>query len=223
MKRFEPQLSILPPGQRRVWHTLAPAKRFHFVLYGGTGIALRLGHRSSLDFDFFSNEPLDRQSLSGAIPALAASGVLQDVRDTWTLLVDGVKVSFFGNLKLGRVGAPERTTDDVLDVASLDDLFGFKMAVLPQRVESRDYADIAAILRAGLSLERGLGCARALYGSQFQPNEALKALTYFEDGDFGALSSDDRRLLIQKASGVSEIPVVPLSGTTFHLPSDAVD
>jgi len=28
----------------------------HFILYGGTALALRLGHRESVDFDFFSSE-----------------------------------------------------------------------------------------------------------------------------------------------------------------------
>ena len=49
---FIPRLDILPEPQRRLWDELAtvPAE---FVLYGGTAIALHLGHRQSEDFDFF--------------------------------------------------------------------------------------------------------------------------------------------------------------------------
>lgn len=45
---FKPRLEILPPGQQRLWPELKPASLLGFVLYGGTAIALRLGHRLSL-------------------------------------------------------------------------------------------------------------------------------------------------------------------------------
>jgi hypothetical protein len=55
---FTPRLDILPPPQRRLWHELA-ALPAEFVLYGGTALALHLGHRQSVDFGFFGNRPLD--------------------------------------------------------------------------------------------------------------------------------------------------------------------
>jgi hypothetical protein len=55
-------MEILPPAQRLVWPDLAAAHRLGFVLYGGTAIALRLGHRSSVDFDFFTADPLKKKS-----------------------------------------------------------------------------------------------------------------------------------------------------------------
>lgn len=53
MGLFRPKLDILPAGQRSIWQQLA-ATPAEFVLYGGTALALRLGHRQSVDFDFFS-------------------------------------------------------------------------------------------------------------------------------------------------------------------------
>jgi len=50
---FTPNLSILPPPQLRLWSEL-DATPEAFTLYGGTALALRLGHRTSVDFDFFS-------------------------------------------------------------------------------------------------------------------------------------------------------------------------
>jgi hypothetical protein len=49
--RFEPRLDLLPPAQREFWPQLRPAATLSFVLYGGTAVALLLGHRASLDFD----------------------------------------------------------------------------------------------------------------------------------------------------------------------------
>ena len=90
-----------------------------------------------------------------------------------------MKVSFFGGIDIGRVGHPERTDDGVLQVASMLDLFATKLKVLLQRVAVRDYVDLAAILRAGVCLEDGLGAAVTLYGSAFPPVEAVKTLVCF--------------------------------------------
>src|SRR5437763_12752354 len=58
---LEPKLGALPPAQREVWSRLPPTCGLNLVLYGGTAIALHLGHRESLDFDFFCSEPLDKK------------------------------------------------------------------------------------------------------------------------------------------------------------------
>jgi len=51
------RLDILPPAQLALWPELRQIPA-HFVLYGGTAIALRLGHRQSVDFDFFTFQDL---------------------------------------------------------------------------------------------------------------------------------------------------------------------
>ena len=48
-RRLEPHIEILPAAQREVWPQLRPAARLAFVLYGGTAVALHLGHRVSLE------------------------------------------------------------------------------------------------------------------------------------------------------------------------------
>lgn len=52
---LQSHLEILPKEQRALWKELKPLQGMGFVLYGGTAIALRLGHRVSIDFDFFSH------------------------------------------------------------------------------------------------------------------------------------------------------------------------
>jgi Nucleotidyl transferase AbiEii toxin, Type IV TA system len=73
---FAPRLDILPPPQRRLWDELA-AVPGEFVLYGGTALALHLGHRESLDFDFFGNKPLDPAKLVPAVSFLDGAIVTQ--------------------------------------------------------------------------------------------------------------------------------------------------
>jgi hypothetical protein len=62
MPEFSPHLEILPAAQRRLWVELA-AVPGEFALYGETALALHLGHRNSVDFDFFSNRSIDVAAL----------------------------------------------------------------------------------------------------------------------------------------------------------------
>lgn len=212
-----PRLDVLPPPQRRLWPDLRAAPGLGYVLYGGTAIALRLGHRASIDFDFFSDRSLDRATLLAGLPFLGQATVVQDAQDAWSALVDRdldeswptpVMVSFLGGLDIGRVGTPDWTDDGVLQIASVNDLLATKLKVLLQRAEVKDYLDILALLRAGADLASGLAGARALYGSTFQPSESLKALTFFGDGDLDLLAEEDRADLVEAAGSVSDLPGV---------------
>lgn len=60
MIRFSPHLEILPEVQRWIYPRLQNLKKLGFVLYEGTALALQLGHRQSVDFDFFLHDPLDQ-------------------------------------------------------------------------------------------------------------------------------------------------------------------
>jgi hypothetical protein len=211
---FEPRFDTLPPAQRALWPGLAKAAALDMVLYGGTAVALRLGHRSSVDFDFFGDQALDRDAIRRLMPFMAGATSLQDQGHTWTVLVStpsgSVKVSFFGAIGFGRVGEPEITQDGVLQVASIGDLMATKLKVILQRAEAKDYRDIAAMLDAGASLAHGLAAARTMFGPNFQPSESLKALVYHGDGDLASLDDGIKRTLIAAASRVGDLPDVTI-------------
>ena len=200
-------LAKLPAAQRELWPQLASLTQMGLVLHGGTAIALRLGHRESIDFVFFTERPLDRSSLLRALPLLNSSMTLQDEPDSFTALLSlssgSVKVSFFGLITMGRVGKPELTSDGVLLVASLQDLMAQKLKVVMQRIESKDYLDIAALLRAGVSLETGMSGAMALYGANFSAMECAKALVYFKGGDLALVPKADRETLLKAVRELS--------------------
>lgn len=63
-----------------------------------------------------------------------------------------------------------------------------------------------------MSLALGLGAARALFGSAFQPSECLKALVYFEGGDLEVLSRHVKDSLIASVRAVDDLPQVSLRG-----------
>ncbi len=83
--RFPTRWDILPPPQRRLWADLWAAPQLGLVLYGGTAIGLRLGHRSSIDFDFFTERRLDRTALQSAFAFVPRATTLQETANTWSL------------------------------------------------------------------------------------------------------------------------------------------
>ena len=209
---LDPRLDILPKAQRALWPHLASVPR-RYVLYGGTALALRLGHRVSVDFDFFASAPLDHGELE-ALDFVRGATTLQHGPCERTFLVDqgdgSVKVSFFGSLPFGRVGQPDETSDRVLRVASLLDLAGTKIKALLQRVESKDYKDVATLLANGIELAQILAAGRALFGPAFNPLVAQKALAYFEGGDLDAVDASVRSLLLAESVRELEVPTIPV-------------
>src|SRR4051812_41286179 len=87
--------------------------RLSYVLYGGTAVALHLGHRQSVDFDFFRYEPLDKDEIRRTLAFAERATVIQDSPTALAFLaptVSGlVKLSFFGGLRIGRLREPLRT------------------------------------------------------------------------------------------------------------------
>jgi hypothetical protein len=206
---------MLPAPQRALWSELA-AIPSGFVLYGGTGLALRLAHRASIDFDFFAHDALDHDALISALPWLRTARTLQESANTKTVLADGdVKVSFFGGIEFGRVGDPDGAGNGAVQIASLADLAGTKIKALLQRVEAKDYLDVFALLRDGMALETILGAGQTLFGAAFNPIVACKALCYFEGGDLDTLPEDVKHLLTTEAA--RDIDVKPLPRTSQRL------
>ena len=213
MTGFAPRTDILPPAQAALWPALAPVAGLGFALYGGTAIALRPGHRVSEDFDLFSPVPLDSDAIRQACPFIAQRPALCEDADSFVVrTAEGVLLSFFGGIDNGRVERPDMAPENGLPVASALDLLATKLKTILQQAAAKDYADIAALLRSGLALERGLGAAQALCGPGYPPMESLRALCWFGDGDLDTLAGEDRRMLVEAAAGLSgrPIPVVPL-------------
>ena len=202
---FQPRLSVLPAQQRRLWDELAGVPR-EFVLYGGTALALHLGHRTSVDFDFFGARSFEPAKLMSILPFLAGATITQQEPNTLSVSVDRdgpVKLLFFGLPALGRLTAPLVAPDNGVQVASLLDLAGTKAAVVQQRAEAKDYLDIDALLNeGGIDLPAALVCAREIYGPLFNPQLTLKALSFFGDGNLDRLPRDLQDRLAQAAREV---------------------
>jgi Nucleotidyl transferase AbiEii toxin, Type IV TA system len=215
---FTPNLKILPRGQRELWPLLSAVPAC-FTLYGGTALAIQLGHRESVDFDFFSSQAFDPNQLHQDLDFLHSSSITQSSPNTLSCVVsvaqDHAQVSFFGDLPLARVEDPLLTDDNRIHVASLVDVGGMKLSVIQKRAEAKDYVDIAALLEAGQSLERLLSAGKTIYGRQFNPALAVRALGFFDDLKGDQLSPAAKRTLQRavRAVRLDSLPLLPRRGT----------
>jgi hypothetical protein len=121
-----------------------------------------------------------------------------------------VKVSFFGVPNLPRLSAAVVAEDNGLCIASLLDLAGTKASVVQVRAEAKDYIDIDALITAGkVDLPLALSAAQRLYGSTFNPQITLKALSFFDDGDLRLLPED---MKLRLAAAAREVDLDHLPG-----------
>jgi len=205
-----PNLSMLLPAQRRLWMELGATPEA-FTLYGGTALTVRLGHRTSVDFDFFSNAPFDPERLASTLPYLNGAERVQMAPDTLMCRVErggAVLVSFFGGLGLGQAAERDRVEGTGLGVASLLDIAGAKMAVVQKRAAAKDYLDIDALLRHGIDLATALAAGRVVYGRSFNPLITLKALSFFEDVPMLPREVRERLSAAVEAVDVTQLPAL---------------
>ncbi len=200
MEIFDPKLEILPLPQQKLWVELQEVPK-SFILYGGTAVALHLGHRQSVDFDFFGWQEFAPLELASSLGFLQDAKILESSPNTLTVSVDRdgpVKVSFFAVPRLQKIKPPFIASDTALQVASLLDLAGSKLKVIQQRAEAKDYIDVDAILNdKNFDLPLALAAGQYLYGNVFSPQNAMKALTYFEEPQLSVLTTALRMRLVE--------------------------
>ena len=203
--------------QRQLWPELAKLPG-GFVLYGGTAIALRLGHRVSIDFDFFTSDNFDGIALRRSMASLTAGEVLQQERNVLTVLADRggpVKLSFFGGIG-GRLADPDPTRDGVACVASPLDLLARKIKTIHDRIQQRDFIDIDALVASDVPLAEGIAGFEALFPDTIPTMLTLKALTWFADPELRDIPDSCRRRLERAArSLVAPLPKRALLGASL--------
>jgi len=155
-----------------------------FYLAGGTALALRLGHRVSVDLDFFSDvDELDDDSRAEIVAAFTqrrAIEVLEDVSGNLLMKVEDTHVGFFS------YGYPLlEPPAEVLGVrvAGLLDIGMMKLDALISRGARKDFYDLHFIAQR-IPLEEMLhqGPVKYPYARDYEMM-ALTSLTYFENAD----------------------------------------
>lgn len=174
---------ILPAEQRTLWDVLLERAAFlrenDYYLAGGTALALQLGHRQSVDFDFFSQKPDRAAETQKELQKIPGYVTREIDRQTIHADVSGVKLSFIGNYVYPLLHGPLESQG--IQIADILDIALMKLVAISHRATPRDYIDLAAILRSGHSLSDLLSASKQKYGDSFNTMIPLRALTSFDD------------------------------------------
>ncbi len=116
---------------------------------------------------------------------------------------------------------PELSDDRVVLAASVRDLLATKLKALFDRVEPKDYLDVAEIVANGGSLLQGLSDAIALFGKSFSPAECLRVLCWFGEPELATLPDRCRRTLTEAARAAWDKPLPPSRKASPSLAGEA--
>lgn len=176
MKNYH--LEVLDRNQKRVLSKLNFLSQKGFYLAGGTALALQIGHRTSVDFDFYIQKHFDVRLLADKINQAFGDNARKTLEEKDTLFVNisGVDCSFFWY----QYPLIERTKDIMMvKVASCQDIAAMKLIAISHRPVKRDYIDIYYLLEK-FSLKEMFSFVKRKYPN-FNQYFAFRALTYFED------------------------------------------
>lgn len=153
-----------------------------FGLVGGTAIALQIGHRQSIDFDLASLGEIKTQSIRKKILEFGKiEAVLIDNQDEYTLIVDGIKFTFFS------YPFPIKFSEDLNGIISMPDivtLSAMKAYALGRRAKWKDYVDLYFIAEKLGSIDSIIEKAKEIFGVEFDEKNFRIQLAYFEDIDY---------------------------------------
>ena len=152
-----------------------------FYLAGGTGLALWLGHRISVDLDFFSETQFSEEAV---LEELSEQGTFRlEKRDPGTIhgTLGDVKVAF---LRYAYPLLEPLSSSGGVAVASAADIACMKLDAIASRGTKRDFIDIYFVLQHGFSLRELLERYREKY-ARLNVNllHVKKSLVYFDDAD----------------------------------------
>lgn len=170
---------ILDEARKKLLPRLACIRPYGFYLAGGTALALQLGHRTSVDFDFYTKTPFDEMLFEREIvQAVAECKVTHRASGTLFGQAKTIDMSFFHYPYL--LIEPVVQTD-YLDLASIPDIAAMKLIAVSQRGIKRDFLDLYVIAQEN-PLEKIFAWADQKF-PQSDPHVCLKALTYFKDAE----------------------------------------
>ncbi len=154
----------------------------NFYLAGGTALALQIGHRMSIDFDFFSKKPIN-ENLSTEVKSVFPEKQVRpsvDNSDELTVFVDDTKITFlYYPFSLKTDECPQYQGVNLL---SIKEIAATKAYVIGRRGSFRDYVDLYFVVSEGhASLNEIIELAEQKYSNEFNSRLFLEQLIYLKD------------------------------------------
>lgn len=150
-----------------------------FGLVGGTAVALHIGHRRSIDFDFFSYKDFKTIFLKKRIQSIVKiDKILVDKKGEFTFIANNVKITFF---HYPFVIHYEENLDKIIAMPDLVTLAAMKAYALGRRAKWKDYVDLYFIIREYHSIHDIIKKGEDIFGNEFNSKIFRTQLSYFDD------------------------------------------
>ncbi len=167
----------------------------NFYLAGGTALALQIGHRDSVDFDFFTTKDITTSEPFDQIKEIFSGRKIekiQDEKNTLTVIIDkDIKISFF-TYKYPLLN--KLIDEPYFKLASINDIACMKLSAITSRSTLKDYVDLYFIFQTERKTElliKSEMAERAILSKllklllkkfpELDINLVLKSLVYFDD------------------------------------------
>lgn len=152
----------------------------NFYLAGGTGLALQIGHRISVDFDFFSSKKIDEDFLSR---------LEKQVNDKVKVSINniGELTVFINEVKISFIHYPFPILNDLnelkrIKALPIKEIAATKAYTIGRRGEYKDYVDLYFLLKDKyIDLNELIELANKKYKEKFNGKLFLEQLLYRED------------------------------------------
>lgn len=152
----------------------------NFYLAGGTALAVQLGHRQSIDLDFFSDKDWSGEEVKRQLSSLGKFEVVSEAAGTLHGLLDGVRVSFL-RYHYDLLFPP--ATFAALKLADERDIAAMKISAISSRGGKKDFIDLFFLLKK-YDLPDLVGFfEKKFQGIGYNKLHIFKSLTYFEEAE----------------------------------------
>jgi predicted nucleotidyltransferase component of viral defense system len=177
------QTKAIKPGALSVLKRVMKLKEFNnFSLVGGTALALKFGHRISVDLDFFSNKDFDIENITKALQTEFTSNFLIESKNLkWGLFcfIEDIKVDII-HYKHPTIYQPD--TIENIRIYSTPDIAAMKINAILGRGKKKDFWDLLELLQH-YKLAELISFYNKKYASQNLLITIPQAITYFDDAE----------------------------------------
>ena len=175
--------NILTEAQKRILPNLAKAlANTDFYMAGGTALALQLGHRQSVDFDWFIPKLGDQEILFQRLKSLNISFEVHSVSfETVYLMIDSIRMSFIGYdypFLQPKLHWPQYN----LYLSSILDIACMKLSAIASRGSRKDFVDLYFLINHSYPLEHFLRSYMEKYQNR-DIGHVVRSLVYFDDAE----------------------------------------
>ncbi len=175
-------LNCLPSDVRGLLKDLSGIVHAHdFILAGGTALALQLGHRLSVDLDFFTARPFSTEGIFSELRRLDLDPVvLEESAGSLTVTLNKVKVSMF-HYPYPFTGKEKEIKG--IPVAGIIDVASMKVIAISQKGARRDFVDLYFVLQEIPFRKVAENMMERFGRERINPVHIGKSLVFFNDAD----------------------------------------